>query len=92
MSMVSTVGGLDRPRLRVLEPRSVGWAGGGSRALEQEAAAGAGALVLHQWSPPPPDIAENNDCNTTVRRVYIKSPDFRRGRFFSSVKLWVRHR
>jgi len=53
----STIGGLGRPRLRLFEPRPVGW-GGGTPGFWQydrkrEAAAGAAALGSRQWSPPP---------------------------------------
>lgn len=37
---------------------------------ERKAAAGVTALVPRQWSPPPPDFAENN--NMTIRRIFVQ--------------------
>ena len=66
----------------MLEPRPVDW-GGGTLGYwqcdrEQEAAAGAAALVPRQWSPPP-GVAENDNNNMTRFEGYTTK---RRTKFY----------
>ena len=64
----STIGGLGRPKLRVLGPRPGGTLGYWQYDREREAAADVAALVPRQWSPPP-DVAESN-TSMTIRRIH----------------------
>ena len=57
--MVTTIVGLGRPRLRVLDPRTTGWGerlsiGYWHRDRKRESAAGAAVIILLQASRAPP--------------------------------------
>ena len=65
----STIGGLGRPRLRVLGSRTVGWGrGGGSRVLAARRGTRSSGRCrgsrTTSTEPPPPDVEENDNVVT----------------------------